>query len=171
MRLPRGIFSKVAILFVCGTALFGSAQVAFADIVVEGNSRVDSDTVRSYFQGDDIAQGVKALKATGLFKSVRTSGGAGHLVVQVVENNVINRVAFEGNSKVKSEILQAEVTSKSRGVFDPAVVQADVEHLHEVYRRAGRADATISYRTVDLPASRRSISPETRRFRLESSAD
>ena len=155
MRLPRGILKRAAILAFSVAAIFGSVQLASADdIAVEGNSRVDSDTIRSYFTGTDaahVAEGVKALKNTGLFKTVRTGGGGGHLVVQVTENNAINRVAFEGNSKIKSEVLQAEVQSKSRGVFDPALVTADVEHIHEVYRRAGRADATVSYRTVDLP--------------------
>lgn len=155
MRLPRGIHETIAILAVCAAALFGSIQVAAAqDITVEGASRIDPNTVRSYFPSTDaagIAKGVKALKDTGLFKSVSTSGGGDRLVVRVVENNAINRVAFEGNSKIKSETLQAEVQSKSRGVFDPAVAQADVEHVRDVYKRAGRADATVTYRTVDLP--------------------
>ena len=155
MRLARGILKKAAILSLSFAALLGAAQLASAeDIAVQGNSRIDSDTIRSYFSGTDsahVAEGVKALKNTGLFQSVRTSGGGGHLLVQVTENNAINRVAFEGNSKIKSEVLQAEVQSKSRGVFDPTMVTADVEHIRDVYKRAGRADATVSYRTVDLP--------------------
>lgn len=155
MRFPRGIFSKVATAVFLGAVLFGSVQGAAAqEIVVEGSSRIDPETIKSYFQGTDsahVAEGVKALKDTGLFRSVKTSGGGARLVVQVAENNVINRVAFEGNSKIKSEVLQAEVSSKSRGVFDVAQVQADMEHVRDVYRRAGRADATVNYRTVDLP--------------------
>lgn len=152
MRFNRGILNRAAFLALCLAALVGSFNFASAqDIDVEGNSRIDSDTIRSYFNGTDVADGVKALKNTGLFSSVKTSGGPGHLVVQVAENNVINRVAFEGNSKIKTDVLQAQMTSKSRGVLDPTLVQGDLEKVREVYRRAGRADATVSYRTVDLP--------------------
>ncbi|HEU0164524.1 MAG TPA: outer membrane protein assembly factor BamA, partial [Thermomicrobiales bacterium] len=135
--------------------MIGCLSPAFAEsITVEGNHRVDAETIRSYFTGTDsahVAEGVKGLKATGLFTSVRAQQGRGGLVVSVTENGIVNRVAFEGNSKVKSEVLQAEVLSKSRSAYDPAVVQADLDRIREVYRRAGRADATVTSRTVDLP--------------------
>lgn len=66
----------------------------------------------------------------------------------------INRVAFEGNSKVKGDTLASQVESKARYYFNPAVAQADVERIRETYRRSGRAAATVSYRTVDLPNGR-----------------
>ncbi|MCW6510395.1 outer membrane protein assembly factor BamA [Lichenifustis flavocetrariae] len=126
------------------------APASAEPITVEGNHRVDTDTIRSYFTSGT-AEGVKSLKDTGLFSSVRTRQGPSGLIVTVTENSVINRVAFEGNSKIKSEQLAVEVSSKSRGAFDPAVAQADIGRIQEIYRRAGRADATASYRTVDLP--------------------
>ena len=151
MQLPRGVLHRVAIFLVCCIAWLGCVGAASAEsITVEGNRRVDTQTIQSYFT-NGVAEGVKALKETGLFASVTTRQGPGGLVVHVVENNVINRVAFEGNSKIKSEQLQVEVSSKSRGAFDPALAQADVGRIQEIYRRAGRADATASYRTVDLP--------------------
>ena len=151
MQLPRGVLHRVAIFLVCCTAWLGCVGAASAEpITVEGNRRVDTQTIQSYFT-NGVAEGVKSLKETGLFASVTTRQGPGGLVVHVVENNVINRVAFEGNSKIKSEQLQVEVSSKSRGAFDPALAQADVGRIQEIYRRAGRADATASYRTVDLP--------------------
>lgn len=152
MRFYRGVLNRAAFLAFCLVALVGSINLAAAqDIDVEGNSRVDSDTIRSYFSGTDVAGGVKALKDTGLFSSVKVTGGPGHLIVRVSENNVINRVAFEGNSKIKTEVLQAQLSSKSRGVLDPTLIQGDLQKLKEVYRRSGRADATVTYRTVDLP--------------------
>jgi outer membrane protein insertion porin family len=71
-----------------------------------------------------------------------------------VENIVINRVVFEGNSKVKSETLQGEIQSKPRGPFSQAMVDADIERIKDVYRRSGRAAAAVTARTVDLPNGR-----------------
>src|SRR6188474_3018477 len=75
------------------------AQTA-TSIVVEGNRRVESDTIRSYFRvgpGErldplKVDAGVKALFATGLFQDVRYRWDGGRLIVTVVENSVISRV-------------------------------------------------------------------------------
>ncbi|NJL08296.1 MAG: outer membrane protein assembly factor BamA [Methylacidiphilales bacterium] len=135
-----------------------SAQSA-SSIVVQGNRRVDADTIRGYFRGDrldaaTVDEGVKALFATGLFEDVRVSQQGGRLVVTVVENLVINRVAFEGNKKIKDDVLAGEVQSRSRGPLSRAIVQSDVQRILEVYRRSGRYDVRVEPKTIDLPNGR-----------------
>src|SRR3977135_4240437 len=92
-------------------------------ITVEGNRRGEAVTIRSYFKPGPrgkldehtIAAGYKALIATGLFQDVRISQpGGGRVVVTVIENPVINRIAFEGNSRLKEEQLKTEIQSKER---------------------------------------------------------
>ena len=142
-----------------GALGFGSAASA-QNVIVQGNSRVDSQTVKSYFSGSDqksIDAGVKDMRASGLFSSVRASRRGSDIVVQVAENNVINRVAFEGNSKLKSDVLLPEVQLRSRGPFSESVAQADVERLKDIYKRGGRAAAKISYRTVALANGRMDV--------------
>ncbi|MEA2758209.1 MAG: outer membrane protein insertion porin family [Methylobacteriaceae bacterium] len=151
----RGFLNRLALVVVVAAGLAGSVSVAFAqNVVVHGNRRVDTDTVRSYFTGSDVNKGVEDLRKTGLFSSVRARREGGTIVIDVAENNVINRVAFEGNSKVKTESLQAEIQTRSRGPFDPAIVDADVQRVLEIYRRSGRAAASVKYRIVDLPNGR-----------------
>ncbi|GAC1336205.1 MAG: outer membrane protein assembly factor BamA [Beijerinckiaceae bacterium] len=151
----RGFLNRLALAVVVAAGLAGSVSMAFAQsVVVQGNRRIDTDTVRSYFTDNDVNKGVEELRKTGLFSSVSARRAGGTIVVSVAENNVINRVAFEGNSKVKTDTLQAEIRSKSRGPFDPAMVDADVQRIMEVYKRSGRAAASVNYRTVDLPNGR-----------------
>ncbi|HET7679480.1 MAG TPA: outer membrane protein assembly factor BamA [Xanthobacteraceae bacterium] len=131
------------------------AQVS--SIAVEGNRRVEADTIRSYFKGRDAASidaGLKALYATGLFQDVRISQPGGRLVVTVVENPVLNRVAFEGNKKLKDEQLTLEVQSKPRGTFSRPMIQADTQRIIEVYRRAGRYDVRVVPKVIELPNNR-----------------
>ena len=107
--------------------------------------------IRSYFQhrpggrstADKIDQALKALYATGLFQDVRISHAGGRLIVTVVENPVINRVAFEGNKKLKDDQLTNEVQSKTRGTLSRPTVQADVQRIVEIYRRNGRFDVRV----------------------------
>ena len=155
MQFLRGFLNRLAMVtLVCGL-LAGFGVSAFAEtITVEGTRRVDADTVRAYFLGEDKGntnQAVKDLYASGLFSDVRVRQGNGGLIVTVVENGLINRVAFEGNSKVKGDQLSSEITSKSRGPYNPATVQADIQRIKDVYRRQGRGNANVTARTVDLP--------------------
>ncbi|MFC5555178.1 outer membrane protein assembly factor BamA [Methylobacterium iners] len=135
-----------------GLVLGGTAQAQ--QIVVQGNKRVDSDTIRSYVTGTASGSPEEArrnLLATGLFSDVRVSRSGGSTVVSVRENNVINRVVFEGNKKVEKATLEGQIEAKGRSGFNEAVVQADLQRIREIYRRAGRGGAKVSYRTVDLP--------------------
>ena len=154
MLFYKGHFHRIARLATVLLALVVFLPSAFAaEVAVRGNHRVDSETIRSYFAGtstDDVNKGVKDLYATGLFSDVKVSRGGGGVVITVIENRSINRVAFEGNSKVKSEQLAGEVTSKTRGPYSPTIVDADIERIKDVYRRSGRAAATVTARTVDV---------------------
>src|ERR1051325_10048525 len=80
-------------------------------VVIEGNQRIEADTIRSYMEinpGDpfDAAKVDKALKnlfATGLFADVNFRRDGDNLVVTVVENPIINKLAFEGNDKLDDD--------------------------------------------------------------------
>lgn len=150
--------SAGAALLTAGAAI---AQTA-TSIVVEGNRRVEADTIRSYFRGGSgerldaakIDEGLKALYATGLFQDVHISQPGGRLVVTVVENPVINRVVFEGNKKLKDEQLTQEVQSKARGTYSRTTVQADVQRIIEIYRHGGRFDIRVEPKIIELPNNR-----------------
>ena len=146
---------------VCSTEVH--AQGSVRDIRVEGNRRVEPETVRSYLaftQGDaydpaKVDQSLKALFATGLFSDVNiSSAGGGVVVVNVVENPVINRVAFEGNRLVEKTALEADVQLKPRSVYTRAKVQADVQRVLDVYRRQGLFAATVEPKVIELPQNR-----------------
>src|SRR3954447_9330408 len=143
------------------TAGYAVAQVA-SSIVVEGNRRVESDTIRSYFSlkpGErlhpaKVDEGIKALFATGLFSDVRPTWSGGRVIITVVENQVIGRVAFEGNKRVKDEQLIAEVQSKPRGALSRPVVQSDVQRIVDIYRRNGRYDVRVTPKFIERPNNR-----------------
>ena len=157
MQFIRGQLFRWFLAALIMTPLLASIPALAANVIVEGNHRVDSETIASYFSGTDPASvntGVKALYATGLFSDIEISHSRGAIVVRVAENNLINRVAFEGNSKVKSDQLQSTIESKDHGPFNKTIVDADVERIKDLYRRAGEAAATVTYRIVSLPNGR-----------------
>jgi len=147
-----------------GAAFAAPAESAATatSIVVEGNRRVEADTIRSYFKlapgerldAAKIDAALKALYASGLFQDIRFSQSGGRLVVTVVEAPVIDRLAFEGNNKVKDEQLQGEIQSKARGTLSRATVQADVQRILEIYHRSGRFDITVVPKIISRPNNR-----------------
>jgi outer membrane protein insertion porin family len=132
------------------------------DIRVAGNRRVEPETVRSYLKfnvGDPydpgkVDQSIKSLFATGLFSDVRIDRDGTGVLVTVVENPVINQVAFEGNREVDKATLQNEVQLKPRSVYTRAKVQADVQRILDVYRRQGRFAASVEPKIIDLDSNR-----------------
>jgi len=140
----------------------GSAYAQSASsIVIEGNRRVEADTIRSYFKptggalsAGQIDEGLKGLYATGLFQDIKIRQAGGRLIVTVIENPVINRIAFEGNAKAKDEQLLGEIQSKVRGTLSRPVVQSDTQRLIEQYRRNGRFDVRVVPKIIELPNNR-----------------
>lgn len=126
-------------------------------IVVEGNRRVEAETIRAYFhasQGgryDEASRdaALKSLIATGLFESVSIGGSGESVVVRVTEAPVLARIAFEGNKKVKDADLSAAIESKPRGTLQRAMVQSDTNRIVEVYRRAGRDEVIVKPEVID----------------------
>ena len=139
-----------------GTGMPGasSAYAQSGGVTVRGNQRVDSETVRSYFTGRGaltqavVDDGIRGLYASGLFSDVKVTRAGSGIVVTVSENQVINRVAIEGNKKIKDAVLTAEIQSKSRGPFNPSVVQADAQRIQDIYRRSGRYEVTVEPKTI-----------------------
>ncbi|MFZ1963732.1 MAG: outer membrane protein assembly factor BamA [Roseiarcus sp.] len=161
----------VQALLVAAVLLFGAAWICAPaaaqtpaspvneqTVVVEGASRVEAPTVRSYFSGTDQAsvnRAVADLSATGMFSKVSAKIVGGQVVVTVVESaQIINRVAFEGSNKLKSDQLAVEIQSKARAGFDKAKADADIDRIKGAYKKIGLSAAQVSYRLVQLPNGR-----------------
>ena len=92
--------------------------------------------------------------ATGLFQDVRIRREGNTVVIVVVENPIVSRVAFEGNSEVEDDALTAEVQLKPRTVYTRARVQADVQRILDVYRRQGLYAAQVDPKIIKLENNR-----------------
>jgi outer membrane protein insertion porin family len=153
------VATPLAVMLASSPAVAQTVQ----SIEVQGNRRVELETIRSYFKAGPggrldqaaIDDGLKALIETGLFQDVRINRGpGGRLIVTVIENPVIGRIAFEGNKKIKDEQLSAEIQSKPRGTFSRPMVQSDALRIAEIYRRSGRYDVHVTPEIIEQPNNR-----------------
>lgn len=145
----------------------GASHAAFtggriAAIKVEGLHRIERATVLSYllikkgepWNPDLLDKSLKALFATGLFADVKLDRVGNDLVVKVVENPIINRIAFEGNHELSDKQLNSEIRERPRFVYTRTRVQADVRRILQLYRRHGYFGATVDPQVIQLSENR-----------------
>ena len=131
-------------------------------IDVVGNQRIEAETIRSYmllqpgdaFDADRLDRSLRTLFATGLFRDVGVARQGDRIRVTVEENPIVNRVAFEGNSRVSEDVLRAETTLRPRAVFTPQQAQADRQRILDLYARRGRFAARVEPKIIQLDQNR-----------------
>jgi outer membrane protein insertion porin family len=136
--------------------------VAIQSIAVDGNQRLERDTILSYISlrpGQPYTQAaadqaLKDLFATELFADVQIHNDNGMVVIEVKENPIINRIIFEGNKRLKEEKITPEIKLAPRQIFTRSKVRADVARIIELYKRQGRFAATVEPKMVMLDQNR-----------------
>ena len=139
-----------------------AAQSSIREIRIDGVQRIEPSTVLTYLGvrvGEDassetINQALKNLYGTGLFADVAMKLDRSVLYVDVIENPVINQIAFEGNDKIKDDELLSEISLRPRQVFTKTQVQNDVSRVYEIYRRSGRFAANVEPKIIKLDQNR-----------------
>lgn len=138
------------------------AEDPISSIEVMGNQRVETPTILSYIDvkpGQHVDEAkienlLKDLFATGLFADVLIEQVGGRLVIKVVENKIINRIAFEGNDKVKDELLQTEIALRPKEVYTPGRVQEAAQKIRDIYRLSGRYGAKVEPKIIERDQGR-----------------
>lgn len=156
------IFALLLLSAVSGASSGASAQEAVSGIRVEGAQRVEQATIRSYLglsEGDTLDRrklndALKKLYATELFSDVSVTEDAGVITVKVVENPLVNKVAFEGNKKFENDDLAKEIQLRSRAIYSRTRVQQDVERIINLYQRSGRFKANVVPKVIQQSQNR-----------------
>ena len=133
------------------------------NIDVEGLQRVEKETVLSYLnlkKGSNVSQDAldssfKRLYDTGLFSDISfDTTQENTLKINVRENPVIDKRAFDGNDKIDDKVLEKEVQLGPRSVYDKAKVQQDVQRILNVYRKTGRYSVTVEPKIIERDENR-----------------
>ncbi|MEH6524862.1 MAG: outer membrane protein assembly factor BamA [Sneathiella sp.] len=155
-------FTALTVTATTGSVTHAQLSSIISEIRIDGNQRIEDSTVKSYLlvtEGNPydrarVDRSLKSLFNTGLFADVSIRQEGTVLIVDVVENPIINRLAFEGNRTLEDEVLSAEIQLRPRIVYTRARVQNDVQRLITVYRRSGRFAATVEPKVILLPENR-----------------
>ena len=97
---------------------------------------------------------LKALFATGLFDDVTMRREGNTLVVNVVENPIINRIAFEGNKRIEDADLEREIQLRPRVVYTRTRVQNDVSGSWSSIGATAALPPTVEPKIIQLDQNR-----------------
>ncbi|MBF0426709.1 MAG: outer membrane protein assembly factor BamA, partial [Magnetococcales bacterium] len=114
-------------------------------IRVQGNQRIEADTIKSYlkidrgqpFDAERVRASIKALYDTGFFKDVALDRDRNDLIVRVEENPMVAEVKFEGYDAFTQEELEKMVQVKARAIYNRAKTEKDLSALRQAYRVKG----------------------------------
>ena len=138
-------------------------NVYVKSIDINGLQRVEKETVLSYLNlqknttvsQDELDISFKNLYETGLFSDINFDTSKDNILqINVVENPIIGKRAFDGNDKIDDNILETEVQLGPRSVYDKAKVQQDVQRILDVYRKTGRYSVTVEPKIIERDENR-----------------
>lgn len=163
------IRAGLVFLLVCLTVLLsGVANRAeaqsyrFSNVRVSGNERIETGTILSYAaipRGRTMTAGqlnasYQRIVGSGLFETVELTPRGSTLSIRVVEFPTINRISFEGNRRIKDDVLAATIGSKSRFVFSANQADSDAQAIAEAYAQSGRLAARVTPRIIRRDGNR-----------------
>lgn len=132
------------------------------EIIIKGNKRIERPTIEACLTFHDpksyteerADESVKALNATGLFSDIRINKDkSGNVIIHVVENPVINKIAFEGNEKLDDASLEKIFGSRisPRSIFRLAEIKSLTNEILKIYKVQGRFLAKVEPQKIPLP--------------------
>jgi outer membrane protein insertion porin family len=160
---PRtGWLLAAALALASLAASAGAAEPAVvADVKVEGNRRVEADTIKATvtrkgarYDPRRVEADVRALMKLGFFSDVvvEVEGDAASpvLVYRVTERPIVKEATIVGNDELSKDDLKDTVEVKALTILDLVAVKKDVKKIQEKYIEKGYYLAEVSYQLEPL---------------------
>ncbi|WP_347820018.1 outer membrane protein assembly factor BamA [uncultured Planktomarina sp.] len=149
-------FGVVMISYVLMVQAAQANNFEITEIIVDGNRRIETETIRSYTEIEtpgvlvigEVNDAVQRVRRSNLFESVTAEVQGNRLKITVVEFPTVNEVVFEGNDRLGDKQLSAVVRSQSRRVYSVSQVRDDANAIAEAYANRGRIAASVEPRII-----------------------
>lgn len=164
------VFAVLAIVWLQGAGVAQAQSYRFDQVVIEGNERIEPATILNYAgigRGQAISAGTlndayQRLQGSGLFEEVELIPAGTTLRIRVQEYPTISIINFEGNARLKDEMLAELVQSQPRRVYSPAIAEADANRIAEAYAESGRLAARVTPKVIRRDGNRVDLAFEIR---------
>ncbi|MDA8894222.1 outer membrane protein assembly factor BamA [Amylibacter sp.] len=149
-------FSKVFLIFLFIFPRDLSAENLFNNIIVEGNSRLETNTIieiadlsiNQVYTQQEINNILQKLNATNFFESVVLDINQDVLKILVEERPLIKNIYFEGNKSIKDNILKEIISVSNSNILSKRQIEIDAEKIANAYLNKGNIFATITPKII-----------------------
>ncbi len=150
-------FLVLSLLFsgAAGFAQENANQMPVIDaVLITGNKLVDTGLITKQlktqkgkiFSRIDVDEDIKRLNALNYFSKINVvvdEEKGFKVIFELVEKLAVDRILFQGNSKIKTKKLRKELTLKEGELLNESKLSADVVKLKELYEKK-------NYRQIDV---------------------
>ncbi|MFK7856577.1 MAG: outer membrane protein assembly factor BamA [Granulosicoccus sp.] len=150
-----------------GVSRNASDSFVIAELIIEGNERIDLGTILNYLPirnrdrfvaAEDSPRVLRALYETGLFSDVVVKRrGPNKLVVEVQERPAIGSINIDGNKKIDTEELSSSLRQADIAlgrVYNRSILETVERELRRVYFSAGNYGSQIEIDVQELERNR-----------------
>ena len=153
---------KVLSLAICVFSFANLNASTIKGIDVKGNSRIEKETilfeinckVGDSYNDETSNDVIKKLNQTGYFNDIIVKIENGILNIEVKENPVINKIAYEGMGHSMKEVFDGIVKLKPRQILSTPLIQETKQIILDMYRGQGFLSASVNTKIVKLPNDR-----------------
>ena len=152
----RAMILFIGLLILAFSQSAQAQSYVFSKFEVSGNQRIEGNTILSYAgltRDETISAGAlntayRNILASGLFERVDMEPMGATLKIVVVELPTLNKIAFEGNKRLKSAALLKAIQSQPRRVFNAAIAEQDAARVVDAYVQKGRLAARVTPKAI-----------------------
>ncbi len=155
LRQVSGISLAVAMGLTVLPAPAGAQNYQINNVKVEGNQRIESGTIVTYtgltpgaVSAGELNDAYQRILDSGLFETVELVPQGNTLVIKVTEFPTISKISFEGNKRLKDDVLREIVESAPRRVFSPSQAERDAVNIATAYGQQGRIASRVTPRII-----------------------
>lgn len=155
------VFLLVCIAFYCLTGA-GWDNLLVKSIDVVGNRKIEKEAIlyklktklNQPFNSQQIEEDIKAIYEIGYFEDIRVDiqeieeGLA--LTYLLKERPLIKKISFQGNKEISNDTLQEKISIKTGTVFNPFLVEQNLQNLLQYYRDEGHYLIKIITKTAEI---------------------
>ncbi len=161
--LSKAVAGRMFAVFFCGFLMLTvsvppahAQSYSYDEIVVEGNLRVDKESVLRFAglppagqaSADELGDAYRRISEAALFESLEIRPEGRRIVIEVVEFPVINEISIEGNKRLNDEQLLPLIRSAPRRIYLPSRAEQDAVAIAEQYRIAGRISTDVTPKII-----------------------
>ena len=137
-------------------------QQRVADVLVEGNSRIEADAIKrqivtkpgEIFFAKNLSQDIKRVFGMGFFEDVRVESedrADGKVIIfKVKEKSTVRLIKVKGNNVFKDDELRENLDIRTGSILNLFRINSNIERIETIYKEKNYHNVKVSYEIEEL---------------------